>query len=259
SRKDMDVLTERVRELGAGGLAWLKVAEDGSISGPVAKFFTGELAADVVGQTGAPAGGMIMMCAGKPSVVHKVLSTLRREVAEENGLVDHDRFVFHWVMDFPLFQYDEDEKRWVSEHHPFTCPNMEDVELIEKAPEKVRSLSYDLVINGFECASGSIRIHDSALQERIFRRLELSEADIRRRFGFFTQALSYGAPPHGGIALGVDRILALIRRSPSIRDVIAFPKTQKGQDIMSGAPSRVDEKQLRELFIASTAGNEPPG
>ncbi|MBN1809194.1 MAG: aspartate--tRNA ligase [Planctomycetes bacterium] len=256
SRKDMDDYTERAKELGAKGLAWVKVGDDGGLSGPVAKFFAGELAGALIQKTASEPGDMILMVADSGHVVNQVLAAMRSTVAEEQGLASADSIVLTWITDFPLFHYDDEAKAWTSEHHPFTGPHPEDVDLIESDPGRVRSASYDLVINGFECASGSIRIHDSELQQRIFRRLQLSEEDIQKRFGFFTKALTYGAPPHGGIALGIDRIIAIVTRRPSIRDVIAFPKTQKAQDLMSGAPSRVSQAQLAELHIESTVDEE---
>jgi aspartyl-tRNA synthetase len=258
SRKDMDLLTARAQELGAKGLAWVKVGENASLSGGVSKFFPGDLGKQLVDITFAKPDDMILIVADKKSVTHPVLNAFRTMVAESAGLIDPKVFLFRWVTDFPLFQYDEEEKRWVSEHHPFTRPHPEDLDLVDKDPGNCRSGSYDLVVNGYECASGSIRIHDSELQQRIFRRLEFTNEEIQRRFGFFTNALTYGAPPHGGIALGIDRLMAIILNMPSIRDVIAFPKNQKGVDLMTGAPSSVDDRQLRELYIKSTAGEAPP-
>jgi len=258
SRKDMDLLTVRAQELGAKGLAWVKVGEGSSLSGGVSKFFAGDLAKELVAKTSAKPDDMILIIADKKPITHAVLNAFRTMVAEEAGLIDPKTFLFRWVVDFPLFQYDEEEKRWVSEHHPFTRPHPEDIDLVDTDPGNCRSGSYDLVVNGYECASGSIRIHDSELQQRIFRRLQFTEEEIQRRFGFFTNALTYGAPPHGGIALGIDRLMAIILNKPSIRDVIAFPKNQKGIDLMTGAPSSVDDRQLRELYIKSTAGEVPP-
>jgi aspartyl-tRNA synthetase len=250
SRKEMDDITAEVARLGAKGLGYIKVEEGKPPSGPVAKFLSDELWQQVAQRTAAKPGDAVLFAADVPKIANAVLAWLRQKAAEEAGLVQSGRFVFHWITDFPLFTWNEEEKRWDSEHHPFTGPHPEDMDLLEKEPGKVRSASYDLVINGYECGSGSIRIHSSELQERIFRILSLSEESIRRRFGFFLDALKYGAPPHGGIALGIDRIVAIILGKDSIRDVIAFPKTQKGQDLMSGAPSPVDPAQLKELQIA---------
>jgi aspartyl-tRNA synthetase len=225
-------------------------------SGPVAKFLDEGRWEAVVERTGAKAGDMVLFSADRPGVVNPVLAWLRQMAAEEAGLIKEGRFIIHWVTDFPLFSWSEEEKRWMSEHHPFTGPHPDDIELLEKEPGKVRSASYDLVINGYECGSGSIRIHDSALQESVFRVLSLEQAEVERRFGFFLEALKHGAPPHGGIALGVDRIVAIMLGKQSIRDVIAFPKTQRGQDLMSGAPSPVNPAQLRELHIQTLEEDE---
>ena len=250
SRREMDELAAEAARLGAKGLGYVKVEEGKPPAGPVAKFLSPAQWEEIRRRTGAGPGDMVIFSADRPQVVNPVLAWLRQRVAEEAGLVDPGRFVFHWITDFPLFTWSEEEKRWVSEHHPFTSPHPDDADLLETEPGKVRSASYDLVINGYECGSGSIRIHEAALQERVFRVLRLGEEEIRRRFGFFIDALKYGAPPHGGIALGVDRIIAVITGRQTIRDVIAFPKTQRGQDLMSGAPSPVDPRQLRELHIA---------
>lgn len=249
SRKEMDALAAEAGRLGAQGLAYIKIEAGKPPAGPLAKFVVAGLLEQLVSRTHARDGDMLLFSADKPQVVNAVLAWLRQMAAEQAGLVDAGRFVCHWITDFPLFQWDDAEKRWVSEHHPFTSPHPDDLHLLEVAPGKVRAASYDLVINGYECGSGSIRIHDAELQARIFRLLALGEDEIRRRFGFFIDALKYGAPPHGGIALGVDRIVALIAGKATIREVIAFPKTQKGQDLMSGAPSTVDDRQLRELHI----------
>jgi len=256
SRKDMDNYTLKAQELGAKGLAWVKVDENGKLSGPLAKFFEGDLAKGLIEKTGASQNDMILMVADRAGVVHQVLAMMRATIAEEEGLADPEKLLLTWVVDFPLFQYDNEEGRWVSEHHPFTSPNIEDIGLMDTDPGKVRSASYDLVVNGYECASGSIRIHNSELQQKIFEILAFKPEEIEKRFGFFTGALKYGAPPHGGIALGIDRLMTIITRRQSIREVIAFPKTQKGQDLMTGAPGTVDDKQLRELHIELTPDAE---
>ena len=247
SRKDMDSLTAEVSMLGAGGLAYMKV-QDGAITGPIAKFFPEDAAAELLKAMGAETGDMLLFGADKENVVAKTLGFVRTRVGSELGLKKLD-FKPVWVVDFPLFAWSEEDDRWTSEHHPFTGPHPDDVDKIEDDPGSVRSQSYDLVINGTECASGSVRIHDSELQKRVFRRLELTEEEIKEKFGFFADAMTYGAPPHAGVAPGVDRLVALMLGLGSIRDVIAFPKTQKGQDLMSGAPGPVSAAQLKELHI----------
>jgi aspartyl-tRNA synthetase len=194
-------------------------------------------------------GEILLVAAGEPDATSKLLGQLRLSLAKQKGLLRVDQFAFTWVVDFPLLEWDPEAKRYVSMHHPFTSPHDQDHALVESDPGKVRAKAYDLVLNGSEIAGGSIRIHDAALQSRIFSLLNISPEEARLRFGFFLEALEYGTPPHGGIALGLDRITALLAGENSIREVIAFPKTATATDLMSSAPSPVDPKQLKELHL----------
>lgn len=248
SRKDLDDLTEFATTFGAKGMAWMKVTEDG-INSPIAKFFSDGIVQKLKDRMGAKPGDLMLFIADQPQIVANTLAQLRLKLGEKLGLIDEDRFDLLWVVDFPLFTWNEDEKRYDSEHHPFTAPNPDDISLIESDPEKVRSMSYDLVINGIEMASGSVRNHRSDVQEMIFRTLQLSQKQIEARFGYFLRALQYGTPPHAGIAVGFDRLIMLMTGNKTIREVIAFPKTQKGTCLVTGAPSEVEESQLEELGI----------
>ncbi|MBD3426300.1 MAG: aspartate--tRNA ligase [Candidatus Omnitrophica bacterium] len=259
SRKDIDDLTAFVGEYGAKGLAYFKVTEEG-LSSPITKFFKpGELEL-FREKTGASAGDMIFMVADAEEVVWDSLGALRLKIGREKNLIEKDKFDFLWVVDFPLFKFNKDEKRWVSEHHPFTFFRQEDLELLEKGEfGKIRSLSYDLVLNGSEIGSGSIRIHKRDVQKRIFDILGLTEEEAESKFGFLLEAFNYGPPPHGGIAFGMDRLVTLFTGDSSIREVIPFPKTQKGICPLSGAPSYVDDRQLRELGIKHTKRTKKEG
>ena len=249
SRKELDDLTEFVRIYGAKGMAWVKKQSDGWQS-PIAKFFSSEQQAALEARLGLEAGDLVVFCADSAQVVADALGNLRREIARRTGMIDDAQFRFVWVTDFPLFEYDSEAERLASVHHPFTSPVPEDLEAYEAGdPLKIRSRAYDIVLNGVELGGGSIRIHTQELQARIFKLLGLPEADSRERFGFLLDALRHGAPPHGGIALGFDRIVMFLVGTSSIRDVIAFPKTQKAADLMVDAPAPVDEQQLRELGI----------
>lgn len=254
SRKDIDDLTEYAKNFGAKGLVSFKVL-DGDVESPVKKFFSQSHIEKLVEKMGAKDGDLILLVADKPVIVAESLNRLRLKLGEELGLIDKNKFAFLWIVDFPLFHYNEDEKRLDSEHHPFTGIHPDDMNLLETDPIKVRSRSYDLVLNGNEMASGSIRIHQMEMQEKIFRILQLSSEDIEGRFGFFLEALKFGAPPHGGIAPGLDRLVATMAGTKSIRDVIAFPKTQSGTCLVTGAPSTVNDKQLKELYIKTTVDN----
>jgi len=254
SRKDIDDLTEYAKIFGAKGLVSFKVL-DGDVESPVKKFFSQVHIDRLVERMGAKAGDLILLVADKPVVVAESLNRLRLKLGNELGLINKGKFAFLWIVDFPLFHYDEEEKRLDSEHHPFTGVHPDDMQFLESDPLKVRSRSYDLVLNGNELASGSIRIHQMELQEKIFKILQLTSEDIEGRFGFFLEALKYGAPPHGGIAPGLDRLVAVMVGSNSIRDVIAFPKTQSGTCLVTGAPSAVSDKQLKELYIKTTVDN----
>ncbi len=248
SRSEIDGLTETAIKLGAKGLAYFKVG-DGAVDCPIAKFFDETRVKAMLTKMDAVKGDMILAVADKKETVNDVLARLRVALAEKYGLIDKNKFNFLWVVEFPWFKYNNEEKRWEAEHHPFTAPYDEDIKLIETHPEKVRAKAYDLVLNGTEISSGSIRIHDSETQLMIFKAIGLDEEEIKSRFGFLLEAFSYGAPPHGGIAPGLDRLIAMMTGSESIRDVIAFPKTQKAVCFMTGAPSDVSEKQLKELGL----------
>jgi aspartyl-tRNA synthetase len=252
SRKEIDDLTEFVKIYGAKGLAYVKI-ENGEWHSPIAKFFTPDEIAAMNKAFGAEEGDLLLFVADKPKVVNDSLGKLRNLLAKNLGLYDKDQFAFVWITDFPLLEWDEDEKRWAAVHHPFTAPMDEDVDYVESDPGRCRAKAYDLVLNGNEIGGGSIRIHQEVIQSLMFKMLGHSEEDKRVKFGFLLDALEYGTPPHGGIAFGLDRLVMLLTGSDSIRDVIAFPKTQKGTCLMSEAPSPVDDKQLRELGVKTLA------
>ena len=250
SRKQIDKLGDIARAAGAKGLLTVKYLPENKKQSPLTKFLSDAQWENITNATSANENDVLFIVADMSATANSALGNVRNELAKMLNLIPQNSFSFLWVTDFPLFAFDDDEQRWTSEHHPFTSPHPDDIELIESSPEKVRSCSYDLVINGYETASGSVRIHDSALQKRIFNLLKLSENEINERFGFFLKALKFGAPPHAGLAIGLDRLVMLALGRESLRDVIAFPKTQKATDLMTEAPTPVNENQLNELFIA---------
>ncbi|MEQ8852448.1 aspartate--tRNA ligase [Gimesia sp.] len=248
SRKDIDGLTEYVGEYGAKGLAFFKVTDEG-LHSPIAKFFSDEDKQKIMDAMGAEVGDLLFFVADQCAVTSAALAALRNRLGKELKLYDPSDFKCCWVVNFPLLNYNEDEQRWDAEHHPFCQPVDEDVQYFESDPAKVRAQSYDLVINGYEAASGSVRVHDQNVQQTVFDLLGISADEAEERFGFLLQALRYGAPPHAGAALGLDRLVMLLCGNDNIRDVIAFPKTQKAADLLSGAPAEVDPHQLRDLRI----------
>ena len=256
SRRDIDSLTSFVNVYGAKGLAWIAITEDG-IKSTIAKFLAEEELAGIINAMGGEKGDLLMFVADKKEVVNDSLGALRIEIAKCLDLIDENELNFVWVTDFPLLEYDKDEKRYVAIHHMFTHPNPEDMDKLESDPLSVRALAYDLVLNGTELGGGSIRIYEKELQERIFKLIGFSEEEADEQFGFMLEAFSYGAPPHGGVAFGLDRMIMLMRNRQSIRDVIALPKNQSAADLMSVAPSSVTEKQLEELSIELNLPEEP--
>ncbi|WEG73209.1 aspartate--tRNA ligase [Vagococcus intermedius] len=251
SRKDMDNFGTFVTQFGAKGLAWLKVDEEG-VKGPIAKFMTGK-EADLLAVTGAEAGDIIMFSADKAEVVAASLGALRNRLAKELNLIDDSAYNFLWVVDWPLLEYDEEAGRYTSAHHPFTMPKESDLALLETAPEKVYAEAYDIVLNGYELGGGSSRIHKREIQEQMFKVLGFTKESAEEQFGFLLDALDFGFPPHGGIALGLDRLAMLLAGKDNIREVIAFPKNSKAIDPMNEAPGQVSEAQLAELSL-SVAG-----
>ncbi|HDM2933261.1 TPA: aspartate--tRNA ligase [Staphylococcus aureus] len=248
TRKDMDALTEFVNIYGAKGLAWVKVVEDG-LTGPIGRFFETENVETLLTLTGAEAGDLVMFVADKPNVVAQSLGALRVKLAKELGLIDETKLNFLWVTDWPLLEYDEDAKRYVAAHHPFTSPKEADIAKLGTAPEEAEANAYDIVLNGYELGGGSIRIHDGELQEKMFEVLGFTKEQAQEQFGFLLDAFKYGAPPHGGIALGLDRLVMLLTNITNLRDTIAFPKTASATCLLTNAPGEVSDKQLEELSL----------
>ncbi len=249
SRRELDELTELAKTYGAKGLAWFKVLEGGKLNSPIEKFFTPQELAAIGEALQAKEGDLLLFVADKAPVVARTLGELRNHFAEHLQLVNKNEFNLLWVVDFPLLEYSEEEKRWQACHHPFTSPQEADMGLLEKDPQRAKARAYDLVLNGEEIGGGSIRIHQSELQRKMFELLGISPEEAQAKFGFLLEALEYGAPPHGGIALGLDRLLMILSGTDSIREVIAFPKTQKGTCLLTASPSKIDKKQLDELRL----------
>lgn len=249
TRKEVDACGEFVKSYGAKGLAYAMFREDGSVTSSILKFLTEDRQKAIFERMEATKGDVIFFVADKDKVVFDSLGALRCYLADKYGLYDKSKYDFLWVVDFPLLEYDEEEGRYYAVHHPFTSAIVEDVHLLDTDPLKVRSNAYDMVINGQEAGGGSIRIHDPKMQEKIFSILGFSQEDIEERFGFFVEAFKYGAPPHGGLAFGLDRLTMLVTGTDNIKDVIAFPKVQNASCLMTGAPSPVEEKQLKELSL----------
>lgn len=242
---------------GAKGMAYIKIAENGEISSPIAKFFQEDEMKVILERTGAGAGDVVLVIADRAKIVHAALGALRLRLGKELGLIDMNSYKFLWVVDFPMFEYDEEEGRYKAEHHPFTSIKEEDMEkFLAGQTDNIRTNTYDLVLNGSEIGGGSIRISNTELQAKVFERLSLSPEEAKEKFGFFLDAFKYGAPPHGGLAFGIDRWLMVMLKEESIRDVIPFPKTNKGQCLMTEAPGKVEEEQLEELFLHSTFQEE---
>ena len=249
SRKQIEQKQEYIKRFGAKGLAWMKVTADG-FSGPIAKFFKDDAVVQAVKDaTAAKEGDLLLFVADKRKVVADSLGYLRCAIAKEQGMIDENEFAFIWVVDWPLFEYSEEFGRYIAAHHPFTMPNEEDVALLETDPHKAHAQSYDIVLNGYELGGGSIRIHQRDVQEKMFKALGFTPERAEAQFGWFMDALDYGFPPHGGLALGLDRFAMLLAKRDNIREVIAFPKNSKAIDPLTNAPRPVAQKQLDELHL----------
>jgi aspartyl-tRNA synthetase len=255
SRKDIDALTEFVSRYGAKGLAWLKVEEEG-LKGPISKFVTEEDASHITAASDAETGDLLLFVADKKSVVADALGALRMKLGKELKLIDESKFNFLWVTDWPLLEFDEEENRYYAAHHPFTMPVREDIEKFDSNPAEVRAEAYDLVLNGYELGGGSLRIYERDIQEKMFEVLGFSKEEAQEQFGFLLEAFEYGTPPHGGIALGLDRLVMLLAGRTNLRDTIAFPKTASASCLLTEAPGSVSEAQLKELSLSLDVENE---
>jgi aspartyl-tRNA synthetase len=251
ARSELDGFVEQAKALGAVGILWARKGEGGAVNTNVKAAGEANLLRSMEA-AGCADADLILLSAGRAEPASKLLGAFRLSVAKKENLIPADTYAFAWVVDFPLLEWDAEGNRWSPMHHPFTSPLDEDFDLLQSDPGRVRAKAYDLVLNGSEIGGGSTRIHDASVQAQIFRLLNISDEDARLRFGFFVDALEYGTPPHGGIALGLDRLVAILAGESSIREVIAFPKTAQAVDLMSGAPSPVDEHQLRELRLRTT-------
>jgi aspartyl-tRNA synthetase len=249
SRKDIDALTEFVGVYGAKGLAWLKVDAEG-LKGPIAKFFADEDSQALRTVLNANEGDLLLFVADKKNVVADALGALRSKLGKELGLIDQSKFNFLWITDWPLLEYGEEEGRYYAAHHPFTMPVREDLPYLETDPARVRAQAYDLVLNGYELGGGSLRIFERDVQEKMFKVLGFTPEESQEQFGFLLNAFEYGTPPHGGIALGLDRLVMLLSGSTNLRDTIAFPKTASASDLLTNAPGEVSEAQLKELHLS---------
>ncbi|MBQ5501333.1 MAG: aspartate--tRNA ligase [Selenomonas sp.] len=247
-RRRLDELVKFVQIYGAKGLAWIQYSEEG-VKSPFKKFYSDETFAKIAEATGSKTGDLLLVVADKRLVVDTALGQLRLEMGKERNLIDPDKLRFLWVVDFPMYEWSDEEKRWKAMHHPFTAPRDEDIEFLATDPGRVKANAYDMVLNGVEIGGGSLRIYNAELQEKVFESLGLTQEEAHAKFGFMMDAFQYGTPPHGGLAFGLDRLVMIMAKRASIRDVIAFPKTQSARDVMSNAPSEVDDKQLRELSI----------
>lgn len=248
SRKKIDEMADYLKRFGAKGLAWLKVTDEG-LTGPIAKFFNEDKQDEIMAKMNAKPGDLLFFVADKPSVVAASLDALRRRLGKELDLIDPNQFNFLWVVDWPLLEYDEDQGRYTAMHHPFTMPKKEDIDKLTTEPENVYADAYDIVLNGYELGGGSLRIYQREIQEKMFSALGFSQGEAQEQFGFLLEALDYGFPPHGGIALGLDRFAMLLAGEENIREVIAFPKNSKAMDMMTEAPGKVSAQQLQELDL----------
>jgi len=254
-RRELDGLVQFVQIYGAKGLAWIQYSEEG-IKSPFKKFYSDETFQKIAGATGAKTGDLLLVVADQRLVVAQALGQLRLEMGRRRGLINPDELKFLWIVDFPMYEYSEEEKRWKAMHHPFTAPRDEDIQYLKTDPGRVKANAYDMVLNGVEIGGGSLRIYNADLQEQVFESLGLTHEQAHEKFGFMMDAFQYGTPPHGGIAFGLDRLVMIMAKRGSIRDVIAFPKNQSARDVMSDAPSPVEEKQLRELSIRTAVAKK---